>query len=60
MSKQIQGILILIGLVSIGASIYGYFRDGQLESLSGTLIGLSLIILAFYDKKNNNKTVDKN
>ena len=55
MSKQIQGILILIGLVSIGASIYGYFRDGQLESLSGTLIGLSLIILAFYDKKNNKK-----
>lgn len=55
MNKQTRGILIVIGLLSIGASIYAYVRDEQLESLSGTVIGLSLIVLAIYEKRKNEK-----
>ena len=59
MNKQIKVTILVIGSITIIASIYAYFNNKGVEALSGVVIGLSLVVTAFLNKKTKGKTKEK-
>ena len=59
MKKQTKQAFIAIGTIASVASIFTYYIEPELLNLSGLLIGLSVIVLAFYDEKKNDGSLDK-
>ena len=56
MNKQTKGIFIGIGIVTLGVSVLEYYRGETVAGLSAAVIGLSLLYLAFYNKKKEDQT----